>query len=137
MALSYRDQYERSRPSHVKVNDKRFADLLAGTTVLVPSPHDIEAEIRGLRGAETLTFTELRERLAARHAADGSCPVMTSMNLRIVAEIALADLDDGVPADVVPEVWRAIDPRSPLARKLPGGPDRIEALRTRIDNPGT
>jgi hypothetical protein len=129
MALSYRDKYERSRPSYVKVNGRRFADLPAGTTVLVPSPHDIEAEIRSLRGAETLTFTQLRERLAARHAADGTCPVMTSMNLRIVAEIALAELDDGLPADAVTEVWRAIDPRSRLARKLPGGPDRIEALR--------
>jgi hypothetical protein len=92
----------------------------------VPSPHDIEAEIRGLRGAETLTFAELRQRLAARHAADGTCPVMTSMNLRVVAEIALAELDDGMPADAVTEVWRAIDPHSTLARKLPGGPDRIE-----------
>jgi hypothetical protein len=134
MALSYRDRYEHSRPSYVKVNDKRFADLPAGTTVLVPSPRDIEAEIRGLRGAETLTFAELRERLAARHAADGTCPVMTSMNLRIVAEIALAELDDGIPADAVTEVWRVIDHRSALARKVPGGPDRIEALRAGIGN---
>jgi hypothetical protein len=133
MALSYRDRYERSRPSYVKVNDKRFADLPAGTTVLVPSPRDIEAEIRGLRDAETLTFAELRERLAVRHAADGTCPVMTSMNLRLVAEIALAELDDGMPADAVTEVWRVIDPRSTLAGKLPGGPDRIETLRTGID----
>ena len=78
----------------------------------------------GWHPGQTITFAELRDRLAIRHDADGSCPVMTGMNLRTSAEVALADLAEGVPADEVPPVWKLVDPAGPLAPKLPGGAAR-------------
>lgn len=89
MAMTFEEKYERARPSFIKVNEKRFADLEAGTTVLIPSPQDIEREV----------------------------------------ELALGELDAGVPAGDVPPVWQVISPDSPLASKLPGGPVRIAQLR--------
>jgi hypothetical protein len=133
---SPQERYDSARPSYTKVNDKRFADLEAGTTVLIPSPQDIEAVIDDLAPAETLTLTQLRQRLAQRHGADGSCPVMTGMNLRIVADLALEAVDAGhdpamsseAGGEVVP-FWKVVEPTSSLASKLPGGPDRIRQLR--------
>ena len=78
---------------------------------------------------ELIDLTELRQRLAERHGADGACPVMTGMNLRIVAELAVEALDAGVPSDDVLPVWKVITPKSALAKKLPGGPVRIANLR--------
>ncbi len=134
---SPQERYDSARPSYTKVNEKRFADLEAGTTVLIPSPQDIELVVEELAPAETLTLTELRQRLAEQHDADGSCPVMTGMNLRIVADLGLEAIDAGHdPAvatasggEVVP-FWKVVEPTSSLASKLPGGPDRIRQLRS-------
>lgn len=129
MALSYQERYDQAGPSSTRVNEKRFADLEAGSLILVPSPQDIDSEIARLDEGDTITFGVLRNRLAERHGGDGSCPAMTGMHLRIVAELALEALDAGVPPAEVTPVWRAIDPTIPLAAKLPGGAERIRALR--------
>ena len=126
---TYQERFDGARPSYIKVNEKKFADLPAGTTVLIPSPSDIQHELNQLGTDEQITLTQLRRRLAERHDADGTCPVMCGMNLRIVAELALEALDAGVPQDDVVPVWNGIDPSSNLAKKLPGGPGRIEQLR--------
>ena len=129
MSLSYQQRFDEARPTYTRVNEKRFADLEPGTTVLIPSPPDIAAEIDALAGNELLNLTEFRRRLADRHGSDGACPVMTGMNLRIVAEIAFDALDGGTSPEGVVPVWKVIEPKTPLASKLSGGPDRIRELR--------
>ncbi len=134
---SPQERYDSARPSYTKVNEKRFADLEAGTSVLIPSPKDIEEVIDDLAAAESLTLTELRQRLAQQHGADGACPVMTGMNLRIVADLGLEAIDAGhdpalatdAGGEVIP-FWKVVEPSSSLASKLPGGPDRITQLRS-------
>lgn len=128
-AATWQERFETAKPTYTRVNEKKFADLEAGTTVLIPSPSDIQAEIDGLQASETIDLTELRNRLAAHHGADGACPVMTGMNLRIVAEVCMEALDAGVPRDALSPVWNVVDPASNLASKLPGGPERVERLR--------
>lgn len=132
MPASWQEKYDRAKPSYTKVNDKKFADLEAGTSVLIPSPSDIEDEIADLDREETINLTELRERLAERHGADGTCPVMCGMNLRVVAEVAFEALDAGAPPEQLTPVWNAIEPGSNLAKKLPGGPGRVTDLRPKL-----
>lgn len=127
MAANFHDRYENAKPTYIRTNDKQFADLPAGSTILIPSPQDIEAEVS--RSGETITFTELRNALAERHGAQGCCPVMTGMNLRVAAEVTFDALDAGVPAEDVVPIWNVIDPTSSLAGKLPGGPERVASLR--------
>ena len=127
---SWQERYETAKPSYQRTNDKKFADLEAGTSILIPSPADIEAEIADIPAKQTISFSQLRQRLAERHEADGTCPVMCGMNLRIVAEVAFEALDAHVPPDHITPVWNVIDPSSNLASKLPGGPDRVRALRS-------
>ena len=116
--LSPQDRFDQARPSYVRTNEKRFADLAAGTTILIPSPTDIDALINELAPDEQIDLTTLRRRLADRHGADGSCPVMTGMNLRIVADVALDAMEAGDPPESVTPVWNAIAPDSNLAKKL-------------------
>lgn len=132
MAVDYQARYDSAVPSYTKINEKRFADLAAGTTVLIPSPQDIEAVAADLEPGQTMTLTELRNELARRHGADGSCPVMTGMNLRVAAEVNLDAVHAGERPDsatsIVP-IWRVIDPESPLASRLLCGPEGIRQLR--------
>lgn len=130
MTASWQERSDNSKPSYLKVNDKKFADLEAGTSVLIPSPRDIAQEIDTLTREETLSLTELRQQLAERHEADGTCPVMCGMNLRVVAELTFEALDAGVPPEQLTPVWNVIDPASALAAKVPGGRDRVSSLRT-------
>ncbi len=129
MGWDWHKIYETAEPSYTKVNDKAFADLAPGTTILIPSPADIEGEIGRLSADETISLTELRDRLADRHDADSTCPVMCGIHLRAVAETVLSEIDGGAPQHEVTPVWKAIDPGSPLAKKLPGGASRLRALR--------
>ena len=132
MTTDYQAWYDTAKPSYIKVNEKRFADLAAGTTVLIPSPQDIEAVVCDLSPGQTINLTELRQELASRHEADGTCPVMTGMHLRVAAEVnltALAVADSTESARPVVPIWRAIDPTSPLAGKLDCGREGIRNLR--------
>ncbi len=129
LAATWQDRFDTAKPTYTRVNEKKFADLEPGTTVLIPSPADIQREVDELATSETIELTELRNRLASRHGADGACPVMTGMNLRIVAELCLEALDAGVPRGEISPVWNVVSPTSNLASKLPGGPERIEQLR--------
>ena len=129
MAVDYQDRFDNAKPTYTKVNEKQFADLPAGTTVLIPSPSDIASVIDTIPSGTTRTLTELRDALASQYDADGACPVMTGMNLRVVAEVNLSALDAGVPVEHVTPVWRALDPNSKVATKTPGGAARIRALR--------
>lgn len=131
MPASWQDRYDTARPTYTRVNDKKFADLEPGTAILIPSPADIEDEVASVDSGTTLSLTELRERLAERHGADGTCPVMCGMNLRVVAEVTFEALDAGVPPDQLTPIWNAIDPKSNLAKKLPGGPERVKAMRAK------
>lgn len=133
MAMTFQEKYERARPSYVKVNEKRFADLEAGTTVLVPSPQDIERELYDLDSGRAIEPKGFRRRLADRHDADGACPVMSGMHLRVVAELALEAIEAGMPISDVAPFWLVVTPESPLAQKLPGGPDRIARFRATSD----
>ncbi len=130
MPAFWQERYDRAKPTYSRVNTKKFADLEPDTSILIPSPADIEAEIARVGSGETVTLTELRGRLAQRHGADGTCPVMCGMNIRIVAELAFEALDAGVPAGELTPVWNAIDPKSNLAGRLPGGRERVEDLRS-------
>ena len=129
MPASFQERYDKATPSYTKMNSKKFADLPAGTTVLIPSPQDIEAAVERLAEGGTYSLTELRDELAQTHGADGCCPVMTGMNLRVAAEVNLEALAAGMPSDDVVPIWKAIDPTSNLAGKLPGGSQRVAELR--------
>lgn len=129
MTVNFQDRYDQAPASYIRTNDKKFADLEAGTTILIPSPQDIEGVINELESGDTIELGELRSRLADSHDADGSCPVMTGMNLRVVAELAFDALDAGVPINDVVPVWRAVSPSSTPATKRAGAPDLIRKLR--------
>jgi hypothetical protein len=56
------------------------------------------------------------------------CPVTTAIYLRVVAEVALADLAIGKPLDQVVPFWRVVLPGSKVAQKLSCGPDHLAHL---------
>lgn len=114
-----------SKPPAVKTLQAPFAGMPTGTRMLVASPALFDEFIRTLAPGHVMTVRELRDKLAARHRAEQTCPVSTGIFLRIVAEAAWEQHQAGTPLTSITLFWRVIDPASELAAKLACGPDFI------------
>jgi hypothetical protein len=66
--------------------------------------------------------------MARKAGAGAMCPVTAAIYLRVVAEVALRDLEDGKPLDQVVPFWRVVLPGSKIAAKLSCGPDHVAHL---------
>jgi hypothetical protein len=128
MPKTWKEKYNNGRQPVVEVLDKNFADLKAGTTMLISTPEEVDAEVRTIPKGETRSVLQIRQALAKKHNAAGTCPLTTGIFLRIVCECALEDLAAGTPKQKITPFWRAVDPNSPLAKKLSCGPDMIRSL---------
>jgi hypothetical protein len=106
-----------------------FAGVKAGQTMLISSPEEIGSYVASIARGEIRTIARMRSDLARRAGAAAMCPVTTAIYLRVVAECALRDLDEGKSLDSVVPFWRVIDTAEKVAQKLSCGPDHILHLR--------
>jgi hypothetical protein len=124
-------RFRSAKPPKRVVLNAPFAGLAAGTTMLVGSPALIADWIARIPAGETRSVARLRNELARAHDAQATCPTTTALFLRVVAEVALADLDRGMPPEAVVPFWRVVAPDSPVARRLSCDPALIADLRAR------
>ena len=96
--------------------------------MLISSPGEIANYLARIPQGETRTMDRLRNELARKAGANAMCPVTTAIYLRVVAEVALADLAEGKPLDKVVPFWRVVLPGSKVAQKLSCGPDHVAHL---------
>lgn len=68
-------------------------------------------------------------RLSDQQRQGDSCPVSTTIILRVVAEAAWDERQAGARAAEVAPFWRVIAPNTPLAKKLRCGPQWIAQQR--------
>lgn len=109
--------------------DKAFAGVKAGQMLFVGTPEIVADYISKIPAGETSTIMKMRNQLARRHKCDATCPASTAIFVRIVAEYALEEIEDGkTPSEVIP-FWRLIDPKDKIATKLPVDPQWIEDQR--------
>jgi hypothetical protein len=115
---SFTDKLNASKPPIVKPVPKDGAGMKAGQMMLISSPKIIDAAVRGIPPGTFVDVPTLRTQIAAAHSADVACPLTTGIFLRIVAEAAHEAYAGGAaPGDVTP-VWRVIDEKAPLVKKL-------------------
>jgi len=109
--------------------EKAFAGLKPGQRMLVASPMVVRDYIAAIPRGETRSIVQMREDLARAHAAEVTCPLTTGIFVRIAAEAALEDLARGKKLHEITPFWRAVDEKSPIAKKLSCGPDFITIQR--------
>ena len=96
-----------------------------GKTMLFPSAQLLNDTIRAIPEGQSVTPKELRVELAHRHDASITCPVTTTMMLRIVAEAANEAHQNGVPLTEVTPIWRVLDRKASALRKLSFDPGYV------------
>src|SRR5690348_8117812 len=92
---------------------------LGHATLLIPSPEDVEPEIRAIRTGTVRTVAKLRSDLGAQDATDSACPLVTGIFVRITAEAAEDDARAGKTR--ITPYWRVVKDDGSLNPKFPGG----------------
>lgn len=105
--------------------------LRAGQLMLYPNGRAVDTAIRAIPKGRAMNQKELRAALAHEHGADTVCPVTTGICLRTVAEAAYEAFAKGTPLEEVAPVWRVLDAKAPVLKKVSFDPAFILAQRRR------
>ena len=116
-----------NKEPQIKRIETGFADIPAGSTMLIATPQLIDQYIREIGFGKRVDSKTLRKDLALDHHADYTCPVTTGIFLRIVAEANFEKLQKGAAIEDITPFWRVIEPNSSLAKKLSFGQDFLLA----------
>jgi hypothetical protein len=127
VAKTWTEKLNGGKPPHIETIDKPVMGMKPGCRMLVSNPLEVKQMMDSIPKGVSMTQAELRQKLAEKHGADTACPISTGIFVRIASEVALEQMQAGA-AEVTP-FWRVVDPKSPLAKKLSCGPERVKSLR--------
>jgi alkylated DNA nucleotide flippase Atl1 len=128
---SWREKLENPNLPKVEEMPQSMRKRLGTGTMLIPNPHDVEALIRTVPHGGLITVGRLRQNLAAKYAADVTCPLTTGIFVRIVAEAAEQEAREGKRR--ITPYWRVIKDNGSLNPKFPGG---VESQAKRLREEG-
>jgi len=102
-----------------KEGEPRIVDDPKGRgKMLIPTPLMVDELVRKIPPGKLVTVSQLRDKLARDFGADFTCPLVTGIFLKIVAETAEEDLGRG-KKDISP-YWRVVKDDGSLNPKFPG-----------------
>jgi hypothetical protein len=113
----------------VKKIDKDFWGYTRGDGMYISTPQIIEDYIKQIAKGKSVDTVTMRNDLAVENNAVFTCPLTTGIFLRIVAEAANEQLQQGVALKNITPFWRMIESNSPLAKKLSFGQDFLKEQR--------
>jgi hypothetical protein len=87
--------------------------------MFIAKPLEVDALIRLTKKGMLITVAEIRAKLARDHNADTTCPLTTGIFVRIAAETAEEDLQNGKKR--ITPYWRVVKDDGSLNEKFPGG----------------
>ena len=125
MGKTWVEKRELDKEYQVKINQKKFADIPAGTKMLVPTPKIVDEYVRNISQGSFVYLKQIRQELARYYHAEMTCPVVTGISLRIISESAFEEYQTDQILDIITPFWRVVDPDSKLASKLACGVDFI------------
>jgi hypothetical protein len=126
---SWQEKLKVNLQPQVKIADKDFAGIRVGQRMLIPTPQLVDAYIRQIPEGVPVTMETLRKDLAIEHGADVTCPLTSGIFVRIVAEAAYEQYQQGTPLQQVAPFWRVVDEKSPTAKKLTFGKEFLVERR--------
>ena len=118
---TWQEKLHVDKKAEVKKNDYDFADIPAGSKMLIATPLIMDEYIRQIPKGHFTDIKQIRKDLAAEYKAAYTCPVTTGIFIRIVAEAAYEEYEKGKPLSKITPFWRALSAKSPSAKKLSFG----------------
>jgi hypothetical protein len=124
---SWKEKLNIDRQPHIETADKDFGGVKKGQVMLIPTPQLVDAYIRQIPKGNRVDMSLIRKDLASEYHAEVTCPLTTGIFVRIAAEAAYEAYTNGESLDRITPFWRAIDIKSPTAKKLSFGTDLLIA----------
>jgi 6-O-methylguanine DNA methyltransferase, DNA binding domain len=128
---SWRSKLEKLQEPRLVNVPPRMQRQCGSGKMLIPRPLDVDALIRTVPRGKLVTVNQIRNRLAAEHDADITCPLTTGIFIRISSEAAEEDRKEG-KSRVTP-YWRVLREGGLLNEKFPGG---VEAQAAKLVTEG-
>ncbi len=121
MRKTWRQKLAENHHAHGKIVEipPKMQHRFGTGKMLIAKPLDVDAVIRQVQKGKLVTVTQIMAKLAKDACADCACPMTTGIFLRIVAEVANEDLQNG-KMDATP-YWRVLKSDGSLNAKFPGG----------------
>jgi hypothetical protein len=108
----------KAKPPHHVILEKDFAGIPKGSKLHISCPVEVVEELKDIAPGSIISIQAFRRRLAEKNNCDATCPVSTSIFLRIVAEHTWEEFSrTGSTEDLAP-FWRVVESSSPMAKKL-------------------
>ena len=118
MPTSAAERLRESKPEKRVVLDKDFAGVKAGLTLFVANPKIVDQYIRDIPTGQSRTIVQMRRALAQSRNADATCPVSTAIFLRIAAQAAIDEMEDGCETELVSPFWRVLRASDKITERL-------------------
>jgi hypothetical protein len=125
---SWADKMDKPLHPEIKILEKGFADLPAGSKMLIPTPRLIASYLMHTSPGHLIDIKRMRSDLSAEMEAEYTCPLTTGIFLRTVAEFVNEQKQNGIPVKDLPPIWRIIQPKMPTWKKLSFDPDWLQKV---------
>jgi hypothetical protein len=126
---TWTEKLQVKKEPQLKKIHKDFWGYTKGDAMYISTPQIIENYIKQIAKGKSIDTVTMRNDLALENNAVFTCPLTTGIFLRIVAEAANEQLEQGVPLKNITPFWRVVEPNSPLAKKLTFGQEFLRAQR--------
>lgn len=128
---TWSEKINSDKPHEVKKNEKGFADIPPGSSMLIATPKIIDEYVKQIPKGAQVSLQTMRKDLATQFNAEYTCPVTTGIFLRIVSEAAHEQYSKGKPLSKITPFWRVIDEKSTIGKKVSFGSDFIKQQRAK------
>ncbi len=136
---TWREKLEKKQEPVIKLPPKNWIEKYGGEKMLIATPRIIDRFIRQVPPGQLITIGKIRSELARKYQADFTCPLTTGIFVRIAAEAAEEDRENG-GKDIAP-YWRVTKDDGTLNPKFPGGVEKqaknLSAEGFEIEKKGT
>lgn len=106
-------------PKIEEMTDRQRRIWGAGNTILIPAPIEVDELMRKVPKGKLTTINSIRDRLAYKHKADMTCPIVTGISAWISSFAAEEERDAGKKR--ITPYWRTLKSGGELNPKYPGG----------------
>lgn len=115
----WREKLENGQHAKIVSIPERMQKRFGTGTMLIPKPLDVDALVRRVPKGRLITQSQIRSALAQASGADTTCPLVTGILIRIVAEAAHEAAALGNTR--ITPYWRVVRDDGALLDQLPGG----------------
>lgn len=117
------------RQPEVGLTSRTVSGFPPGSKMLIPIPLNVKDYIEAIPKGQTVSIEQMRTDLAHQFDADLTCPMVSSIFLRIASEAALDEHNAGKSLDQITPFWRVVDAKSTVGKKLSCGTEFITKMR--------